>query len=335
METCERRGWHCAKTRGSAIMIFCGNGRRFEQMWTILRKLCDYGKGHDTLTSSSSPPSPSTSSVPSPLPTIATVILNPAVSHDSPPNASPATHNHVVSQNNKLARLAAQPLPPLTLKDLVRHSYSPPSTPSRSWPPPATHARSFPFRLRRRILALRNLPFIIVSNLHISEIYNSYVYSLRTVLSVPPNTPGTLTEEERSTELLQEIVITHANTIATLAKGFIGCKMAILTLYTGAATFGGVKSALKTLFPSGRPPGGLYSRRLFAFLIINYLQVRRPPSAELDPYLENLLLEPPTTGRHSDTLSPSSLYIYSNWGGRPSAGISCSVPKLCTPATSP
>src|SRR5690606_8263912 len=93
------------------------------------------------------------------------------------------THTHALAQNDEVARLAAQPLPQLTLQDLVRHGY-PPLTPAALLAS-ARHTRAvLPIRLARRIVALRNLPFIIVSNPHISQIYNNYVYSLRAVLSV-------------------------------------------------------------------------------------------------------------------------------------------------------
>ncbi|KAF8423050.1 putative mitochondrial pyruvate dehydrogenase kinase [Tirmania nivea] len=143
-----------------------------------------------------------------------------------PAGNSLSEHAHTAStpgSSDVVALLAAMPLPTLTLQDLVRHGY-PPLSPQRLLAS-ARYTRSvLPIRLAKRILALRNLPFIIVSNPHISEIYNNYIYSLRSVLQFPSNHPTTLAEESQFTEMLKDIVKTHSNTIPTLAKGFIECK---------------------------------------------------------------------------------------------------------------
>ncbi|KAI5783179.1 pyruvate dehydrogenase kinase [Peziza echinospora] len=133
-------------------------------------------------------------------------------------------HSHTAAgAQDEVSRLAAQPLPEFTLKDLVRHGY-PPLTPQALLSSARYTRNLLPLRLARRILALRNLPFIIVSNPHISEIYNNYIHSLRLILTTPHNHPTTLAEEAVFTSILTEIVKTHANTIPTLAKGFIECK---------------------------------------------------------------------------------------------------------------
>lgn len=81
-----------------------------------------------------------------------------------------------------------------------------------------------PVRLSRRIRALRNLPYIIVSNPNISTIYNNYIDSLTAILAFPAASLTNLTEESKFTELLTEIVKTHSNTIPILAKGFLECR---------------------------------------------------------------------------------------------------------------
>jgi Mitochondrial branched-chain alpha-ketoacid dehydrogenase kinase/Histidine kinase-, DNA gyrase B-, and HSP90-like ATPase len=67
-----------------------------------------------------------------------------------------------------------------------------------------------------------------VSNPHISKIYNNYVHSLSTLL---PFTKGaergriqTPEDEVKFTDVLAELVETHANTIPTLAQGFLECR---------------------------------------------------------------------------------------------------------------
>ncbi|PWW75113.1 alpha-ketoacid dehydrogenase kinase [Tuber magnatum] len=81
-----------------------------------------------------------------------------------------------------------------------------------------------PVRLSRRIRALRNLPYIIVSNPNISAIYNNYIDSLSAILDFPPESLTSLTEESKFTELLTGVVKTHSNTIPILAKGFLECR---------------------------------------------------------------------------------------------------------------
>ncbi|KAF8461689.1 branched-chain alpha-ketoacid dehydrogenase, partial [Kalaharituber pfeilii] len=124
---------------------------------------------------------------------------------------------------DQIAHLASQPLPTLTLKDLVRHGPPPLSPPLLLLSARQTR-QLLPLRLARRILALRNLPFIIVSNPHISSIYNNYLHSLSLILAIHPNQPTTLEQEAKFTDILKEVVKTHSNTIPTLAKGFIECR---------------------------------------------------------------------------------------------------------------
>ncbi|KAI9888430.1 MAG: hypothetical protein M1814_006935, partial [Vezdaea aestivalis] len=81
-----------------------------------------------------------------------------------------------------------------------------------------------PARLSRRIQALRNLPFIVVSNPHISQIYDNYLHSL-SILEPYTSTPiTTLATETTFTDMLSDLVQTHANTIPTLARGFLECR---------------------------------------------------------------------------------------------------------------
>lgn len=81
-----------------------------------------------------------------------------------------------------------------------------------------------PIRLAYRISALRNLPFIVVSNPNVSSIYNNYLHSLSTLLPYKEKTITTLEEEIQFTEVLADLVHTHSNTIPTLAKGFLECR---------------------------------------------------------------------------------------------------------------
>ena len=81
-----------------------------------------------------------------------------------------------------------------------------------------------PVRLAHRIQALRNLPFIVVSNPHISAIYGNYLHSLSTLLPYTERRITTLQDESNFTEVLADLVQTHANTIPVLARGFAQSK---------------------------------------------------------------------------------------------------------------
>lgn len=81
-----------------------------------------------------------------------------------------------------------------------------------------------PARLASRIEALRNLSFIVVSNPHISKIYNNYLHSLSTLLPYQQRQVTTLEEENKFAEVLADLVHTHTNTIPILARGFLECR---------------------------------------------------------------------------------------------------------------
>jgi signal transduction histidine kinase len=78
-----------------------------------------------------------------------------------------------------------------------------------------------PARLAHRIQSLRNLPFIVVSNPHVSKIHSNYIHSLSTLLPWAEHEIKTLEEEVRFTEVMADLVQTHANTISILARGFL------------------------------------------------------------------------------------------------------------------
>lgn len=81
-----------------------------------------------------------------------------------------------------------------------------------------------PNRLAHRIQALRNLPFIVVSNPNIAQIYNYYIHSLSTLLPYQERRINSLEDEIQFTEVMADLVQTHSNTIPILARGFLECK---------------------------------------------------------------------------------------------------------------
>ncbi|EGY13700.1 kinase [Verticillium dahliae VdLs.17] len=119
--------------------------------------------------------------------------------------------------------LAGKPQHPLSLADLVKHGRPPLS--EASLLASANFTLSLlPIRLARRIQALRNLPFIVVSNPNIRQIYDKYETSLSTLLpwwEKGKNPVRTLDDEVRFTQVLADLVRTHTDTIPILARGFL------------------------------------------------------------------------------------------------------------------
>ncbi|KAK9251794.1 mitochondrial branched-chain alpha-ketoacid dehydrogenase kinase-domain-containing protein [Lipomyces tetrasporus] len=73
--------------------------------------------------------------------------------------------------------------------------------------------------LSRRTLALRNLPYIMMLNPNISQIYNKYLHSVNMVYDSGAKLE-TKEDNEMFVQALQIVVETHTNAIPTLAKGF-------------------------------------------------------------------------------------------------------------------
>ncbi|TQV96596.1 hypothetical protein V2A60_003020 [Cordyceps javanica] len=127
-----------------------------------------------------------------------------------------------------IATLARQTQHPLSLADLVKHGRPPLS--ERSLLSSANFTLSLlPIRLAHRIQALRNLPFIVVSNPNIARIYNNYLHSLSILLpywkaAVEGRAITKPDDEVRFTHVLAELVATHTDTIPILAKGFLECR---------------------------------------------------------------------------------------------------------------
>ncbi|KAL2021298.1 hypothetical protein VTK56DRAFT_7269 [Thermocarpiscus australiensis] len=120
-------------------------------------------------------------------------------------------------------QLAKQPLHPLSLADLVKHG-RPPLSAEALLSSARFTLSLLPIRLAHRIQALRNLPYIVVSNPNISRIYNNYQHSLSTLLPWQGRTISNLEDEIRFTEVLAELVQTHTDTIPILARGFLECR---------------------------------------------------------------------------------------------------------------
>ncbi|KAI4923940.1 hypothetical protein J4E85_008097 [Alternaria conjuncta] len=128
-------------------------------------------------------------------------------------------HTKTVTDND-ISHLASLPLHPLTLADLVKHG-RPPLTTQQLLTSANFTLSILPARLAHRIQSLRNLPFIVVSNPHVSKIHSNYMHSLSTLLPWAEQEIKTLEEEVKFTEVMADLVQTHANTISILARGFL------------------------------------------------------------------------------------------------------------------
>ncbi|OBT77357.1 hypothetical protein VF21_03476 [Pseudogymnoascus sp. 05NY08] len=128
-----------------------------------------------------------------------------------------------VTADDPITSLASKPLHSFSLADLVRHGRPPLST--EALLASANFTLSLlPIRLAHRIQALRNLPYIVVSNPNISRIYANYQHSLSTLLPYTDTHISSLAEEVKFTAVLADLVDTHRDTIPTLARGFLECR---------------------------------------------------------------------------------------------------------------
>ncbi|KAK3306560.1 branched-chain alpha-ketoacid dehydrogenase [Chaetomium strumarium] len=145
-------------------------------------------------------------------------LKNASTAHHRPQHHHPHEREH-----DFVPHLAKQPLHPLSLADLVKHG-RPPLSADALLASARFTLSLLPIRLAHRIQALRNLPYIVVSNPNISRIYNNYQHSLSTLLPWQGRTISNLEDEIRFTEVLAELVQTHTDTIPILARGFLECR---------------------------------------------------------------------------------------------------------------
>ncbi|KAK0249387.1 hypothetical protein LTR91_008517 [Friedmanniomyces endolithicus] len=128
-----------------------------------------------------------------------------------------------------IARLASQPLHPLTLADLCKHGHPPLS--EQALLNSANFTLSLlPARLAHRIQSLRSLPYIVVANPNVSKIHSNYVHSLSTLLPYASRRIETLKDEVAFTAVMADLVQTHNNTISILARGFLEARKYITAL---------------------------------------------------------------------------------------------------------
>jgi hypothetical protein len=155
-----------------------------------------------------------------------------SISSSSDDKPGPAT----TVPDDDIARLAARPLHPLTLADLVKsvsclHRMRQTLTVSRPGRPPLPEedlykASNFalnvlPTRLAHRIQALRNLPFIVVTNPNITKIHDNYMHSLAALMPYVDREVKTADEQQGVTDAMAGLLQRHSNTIPLIARGLL------------------------------------------------------------------------------------------------------------------
>ncbi|KAK9473343.1 branched-chain alpha-ketoacid dehydrogenase kinase [Dipodascopsis tothii] len=123
------------------------------------------------------------------------------------------------NMDDVIARTSQHPLKDVTLQELVKFGRQPIRT--ELLLKNARYIKSnILSSLSRRIVALRNLPYIMVLNPNISQIYHKYIKSLYIVYDVG-ETLDTADDNLRFVAALEALVEQHTDTIPTLAKGFM------------------------------------------------------------------------------------------------------------------
>lgn len=82
----------------------------------------------------------------------------------------------------------------------------------------------------RRLRRFRNLPYLVMLNPSISELYNMYLKTMSVLLNASLNPPTTLAENEQfKEEVLTKFIEIHADALPILSKGFSEVMHLILT----------------------------------------------------------------------------------------------------------
>lgn len=80
---------------------------------------------------------------------------------------------------------------------------------------------ALPTRLAHRIQALRNLPFIVVTNPNVTKIHDNYMHSLAGLLPFIDKEVRTPEDQRGVTNAMSELLARHSNTIPLIAKGLL------------------------------------------------------------------------------------------------------------------
>ncbi|KAK2467103.1 hypothetical protein APHAL10511_001361 [Amanita phalloides] len=118
-----------------------------------------------------------------------------------------------------LSKYATSPPRPINLSKLL--SFGRPLTDESVLDSVSYVLAEIPRRLATRVRSVEALPFIVGTNPYIAKTLHTFRDSFLTLATYPPVT--TAKENARFTELLANLVQSHANDIPTMAKGFQEC----------------------------------------------------------------------------------------------------------------
>jgi 26S proteasome regulatory subunit T1 len=115
-----------------------------------------------------------------------------------------------------LSQYAASPPRPINLSKLL--SFGRPVTDESVLDSVSYALAEIPRRLATRVRSLEALPFIVGTNPYITKTLDAFRESFRTLATYPPVTNAQ--QNARFTDVLANLVRSHANDIPTMAKGY-------------------------------------------------------------------------------------------------------------------
>lgn len=137
--------------------------------------------------------------------------------HRKPSHNSDQEHATNLNFERLISEYAAKPEERINLENLLKFGPYPISD-DVLLENAASVLKKISIRLAHRLETLRKLPYLIVLNPNISQIYSIYYNSFSIISQTPP--PTTREENKNIVEILKHLVHTHSDTIPVLARGF-------------------------------------------------------------------------------------------------------------------
>ncbi|GJP66109.1 hypothetical protein CLOP_g23026 [Closterium sp. NIES-67] len=120
-------------------------------------------------------------------------------------------------------RYAALPMTAMTMQHMMQFGEHVLKDPSYLLRQARFVHRELPIRLAKRLMDLQFLPYIVVTNPHIKQVYDSYRRALDLLVALPE--VRTQEDNEKFTELLALLVEEHTPLIGVLARGVRECSI--------------------------------------------------------------------------------------------------------------
>eukprot|EP00884_Botryococcus_braunii_P006717 jgi/Botrbrau1/16046/Bobra.7_2s0020.1 len=123
--------------------------------------------------------------------------------------------------DSTVERYALQPIDELSLAEMLKFGRSAILDHGLLFESARMAQRELPKRLARRLMDLQFLPYIVVTNPHIKQVYDAHYHAFNTLIQLKPvDTPE---ENEFFTGLLKRLVDEHAPVLDALATGLREC----------------------------------------------------------------------------------------------------------------